>query len=625
MSTGGFLKRSVANKKARELLERLGHSEISVTRTVGTLSPAGQQIVSMARALSHDTKLLILAQPSAVLDQEEVRNLFRVVKNLTTQGVAVIYISHRLEEIRQIGDRITVLKDGRTVATGLDARETPTKELIQLMTGRSIEYVFPPRPTTPRDRGDVVLDVSDLAVAGVFSVGNMTVHAGEIVGLAGLMGSGRTEVARAIFGADPFANNGDAALGFWFFKEDVGVDNGGFSGNHTDDDLLVQVDFVNGGSSSEIQIFRWKGAGTGSHGTLDELQFEAANGAIVCTDDDSACAITNDSSEPSPWNYAPKSGVAGTFPQESFYEGAIDVTALIGEVCFSSFMAETRTSHSETAELADFALGDFNLCSIAVAKSCTSGPVIDEGGTFLTSTMTVTVTNDGFGPVYDPAFEEDIAIPGNGVLACRLVSPTVDNDLDQDELKQVLAGELGAGDSATAVVECDHSTSKVFNNVTARAAASPGGTRDITASYQMDEADTCELLITPMIDVEKECKTVKIVQVGDTLQPQVCNTITLTNTSNEKLVNVSLVDNPSNADPTTLISGGDLGPRESITPIEHCYTPTATDSGTEEPEEATFSNEVLASGDGAISGSEATDGDNVQCKLCPPPQSEQLH
>ena len=426
------------------------------------------------------------------------------------------------------------------------------------------------------------------------------------------------------FGADRFANNGDAALGFWFFKEDVGVDNGGFSGNHTDDDLLVQVDFVNGGSSSEIQIFRWKGAGTGSHGTLDELQFEAANGTIVCTDDDSACAITNDSNEPSPWNYAPKSGVAGTFPQESFYEGAIDVTALIGEVCFSSFMAETRTSHSETAELADFALGDFNLCSIAVAKACTSGPVIEENGTFLTSTLTVTVTNDGFGPVYNTAFEEDIAIPGNGVLGCRLVSPVVDNDLDQDELKEILAGELGSGASATAVVECDHNTSKVFNNVTARAAASPGGTRDITANYQMVEADTCELLITPMIDVDKECKTVKLVQVDGTLQPRVCNTITLTNTSTEKLVNVSLVDSPNNADATTLISDGELDPGESITPIEHCYTPTATDSGTDEPEEITFGNEVMASGDGVISQSEASDEDNVQCKLCPPPQ-EALH
>jgi len=237
----------------------------------------------------------------------------------------------------------------------------------------------------------------------------------------------------------------------------------------------------------------------------------------------------------------------------------------------------------------------------------------------------VTVTNDGFGPVYNTAFEEDIAIPGNGVLGCRLVSPVVDNDLDQDELTQILAGELGSGDSTTAVVECDHTTSKVFNNVTARAAASPGGTRDITDSYVMVAADTCELLVTPELDVEKECKTVKLVQVDGTLQPQVCNTITLTNTSNEKLVNVSLVDSPSNADPTTLIDGGELDPGESITPIEHCYTPTATDSGTDEPEEVTFSNEVLASGDGAISGSEDTDSDNVQCKLCPPPQSEALH
>ena len=91
-------------------------------RRVGQLSPAAQQIVSMARALSHDTRLLILDEPSAVLDQEEVQNLFRVIRGLTAEGVAVVYISHRLEEIRQIGDRITVLKDGRTVATGLPSR-----------------------------------------------------------------------------------------------------------------------------------------------------------------------------------------------------------------------------------------------------------------------------------------------------------------------------------------------------------------------------------------------------------------------------------------------------------------------------------------------------------------------
>ncbi len=106
-------------------------------------------MVSIARALSQDAKLIIMDEPSAVLDNEEVERLFGVIRDLTAHDVAVVYISHRLEEIRQIGDRITVLKDGRTVATGLPARETPTREVITLMTGRTIEYVFPPRQAAP--------------------------------------------------------------------------------------------------------------------------------------------------------------------------------------------------------------------------------------------------------------------------------------------------------------------------------------------------------------------------------------------------------------------------------------------------------------------------------------------
>jgi len=201
ISRGGFSQRGLANKTAGDLLERLGHPEIAATRLVGQLSPAAQQIVSMARALSHDTRLLILDEPSAVLDQEEVHNLFRVIRGLTAEGVAVVYISHRLEEIREIGDRITVLKDGRTVATGLPVEDTPTSELIRLMTGRSIEYVFPPRPEGNRDRGDVVLEVRDLALGGVFSDVSFTVHAGEIVGLAGLVGAGRSEIIETVYGA----------------------------------------------------------------------------------------------------------------------------------------------------------------------------------------------------------------------------------------------------------------------------------------------------------------------------------------------------------------------------------------------------------------------------------------
>ena len=200
LSRGGFTRRLQATRRTRELLHRLGHSEIDPHRMVGDLSPAAQQVVSMARALSHDTRLLVLDEPSAVLDQEEVNNLFRVIRSLTAEGVAIVYISHRLEEIRQIGDRITVLKDGRTVATGLQVADTPTSELIRLMTGRSIEYVFPPRPETPTALGEPVLEVKGLA-GDRFSGVDLTVRAGEIVGLAGLVGAGRSEILETIYGA----------------------------------------------------------------------------------------------------------------------------------------------------------------------------------------------------------------------------------------------------------------------------------------------------------------------------------------------------------------------------------------------------------------------------------------
>src|SRR5690606_13985813 len=123
LSRAGFTRRAEAAAQTRELLRRLGHGNLSPHTEVGSLSAANKQIVSMARALSHDIKLIIMNEPSAVLDTEEVKNLFEVVGQLTAAGIAVVYITHRLEEIRQIGDRITVLKDGRTTATGLAVAE----------------------------------------------------------------------------------------------------------------------------------------------------------------------------------------------------------------------------------------------------------------------------------------------------------------------------------------------------------------------------------------------------------------------------------------------------------------------------------------------------------------------
>ncbi|GAA3387814.1 sugar ABC transporter ATP-binding protein [Cryptosporangium minutisporangium] len=250
----GFTSRGVARRRAKELLARLGHAEIPVGREVGRLPAAGKQIVSMARALSHEARLIIMDEPSAVLAHDEVENLFRVIRDLTSAGVAVIYISHRLAEIRDIGDRVTILKDGRTVAVNLPARTTPTNEVVTLMTGRNVEYVFPARRAERADRttdadaaragaaeasaaspggetptvalspdrvGDdtavprpaaadtagspggaaPLLRVANLGRPGEFEGVSFEVRAGEIVGLAGLVGAGRSEILETVYGA----------------------------------------------------------------------------------------------------------------------------------------------------------------------------------------------------------------------------------------------------------------------------------------------------------------------------------------------------------------------------------------------------------------------------------------
>lgn len=199
LATAGFTRRGELHARTRDLLTRLGHGDISPSREVGHLSAAGQQIVSMARALSHDARLIVMDEPSAVLDSGEVANLFRVVRELAASGVAVVYISHRLEEIREIGDRITVLKDGRTVATGLPVAGTSTTQLIRLMTGRTLEG-YPVRPGVPPDAAEVLV-VDGLGLRGVFSDVSFTVRAGEVVGLAGLVGAGRSEILETVYGA----------------------------------------------------------------------------------------------------------------------------------------------------------------------------------------------------------------------------------------------------------------------------------------------------------------------------------------------------------------------------------------------------------------------------------------
>ncbi|MFC6089871.1 sugar ABC transporter ATP-binding protein [Saccharothrix lopnurensis] len=196
----GFTSGRAARQRTRALMARLGHPEIDPDREVGSLSAAGQQLVSMARALAHDARLIVMDEPTAALAADEVDNLFRIVAELTADGVAVLYISHRLEEIRRIGSRVTVLKDGRTVAAGLPA-DTPTSELVDVMSGRAVDTVFPHRDVSTVDVTREVLTVEGLTRAGEFRDVTFHVHAGEVLGIAGLVGAGRSEILETVFGA----------------------------------------------------------------------------------------------------------------------------------------------------------------------------------------------------------------------------------------------------------------------------------------------------------------------------------------------------------------------------------------------------------------------------------------
>ena len=194
---GGLIRSDVMGRVSDDLLKRLG-CEVDPNTPVAALSVAEQQLVEIARALKTNARLLVMDEPTAALSDNEIETLFGVIRSLCREGVPVIYISHRMKEIFSIGDRVTVMRDGHTVGTR-DVKGTTIGELIQMMVGRTIGEQIPKREVP---MGDPVLEVEDLAREGVLEPVSLEIRAGEILGVAGLMGSGRTELARAIFGAD---------------------------------------------------------------------------------------------------------------------------------------------------------------------------------------------------------------------------------------------------------------------------------------------------------------------------------------------------------------------------------------------------------------------------------------
>jgi len=186
------------HKKARELLESLG-SDLDPSTPVGSLSAAQQQIVEIAKALSIDARVLIMDEPTAALTKREAGELYGIMKQLKAKGTSIIFISHRLEDIFEVADRTTVLRDGRKVGTWI-VSEVSEKELIRAMVGREIDQLF---PKIQVERGPELLRVEGLSRIGYFSNVSFSLHAGEILGMSGLVGSGRTEVAHALFGIAP--------------------------------------------------------------------------------------------------------------------------------------------------------------------------------------------------------------------------------------------------------------------------------------------------------------------------------------------------------------------------------------------------------------------------------------
>ncbi len=193
----GWVNRRSMMDKARRLIEEQ-HFPLQADWTVSRLSPAGKQMVEICRALSHGSSLLIFDEPTSSLSESETREVFRIVKNLRDRGMGVIYITHRLEELRTVGDHVTVLRDGQTVHTS-PMKDLTTDGLIRHMVGREVSSLYQRQPAAP---GGVMLQVKGVSRKPLLHDINLTLRAGEIVGMAGLIGAGRTELCRAIFGID---------------------------------------------------------------------------------------------------------------------------------------------------------------------------------------------------------------------------------------------------------------------------------------------------------------------------------------------------------------------------------------------------------------------------------------
>jgi hypothetical protein len=370
------------------------------------------------------------------------------------------------------------------------------------------------------------------------------------------------------FAASRFDNSGDAQIGLWFFQENVAPQPNGTFGpapgqvaNHIDGDLLVLVNFQNGGLVPTIQVYKWQGGVNGGPVLAGNLTTgECGVGPNAGNLD--VCAITNAAASTAPvtWNYTPKSGTPGIFPPQSFFEGGVNLNKIFGAgnvPCFSSFLAETRSSSSITATLKDFAEGSFNLCKITVTKNCSSGVVIN-GGTALQYTFTGTVTNNGAGTVYDV---EVVDTPGNATGTQTPANPIP------------VAASIAPGASANWGPVTFVTTALTFTDqAVAQAASAPGGAKTVTDTTTA----SCQSNVSSSITITKDCVPgTTLVVDGGKVVVQVGVSGQVTNNGNTQLTGITLAHNPAT---TVTLGSSTLNPGQS-TSWSATYKPAAITSG----------------------------------------------
>jgi ribose transport system ATP-binding protein len=207
----GLLRKSEARRIVEQALAQFDHPEIQPDTRVMDISVAARQLVEIARGLAIGCRVLVLDEPTSSLTQKDIQKLFVIINRLKTQGLAVVYISHFLEEVKQIADRFTVLRDGRTAGHGVIAN-TSIDQIVEMMIGRQIEELY---PRSPRKPGEVVLSIKEMQGANKLESASLELRRGEVLGIAGLVGAGRTDLLRTLFGLDP-VKKGEIKVGAYF-------------------------------------------------------------------------------------------------------------------------------------------------------------------------------------------------------------------------------------------------------------------------------------------------------------------------------------------------------------------------------------------------------------------------